>query len=107
VNSTRTLIFVLCAKYGFVTETVRAKLLEIAAAQFEFAYSSGGKTVQSGSIGGESINFAIPGVFDQAALAELCRQARKEIKDLTDSELEDYCDYEEAPVVNLSIRIQP
>jgi len=90
MGATNTLVWQIGCKYGFVTATVKAKLVEITNSQWDAAIGTGGKAVVSGSIGGESVSFSLPPGFNVAGLADLCRAAYREITDMTEAETEAY-----------------
>jgi len=86
-----TLAYAISLKTGYVTASAVTEVRRIAAGEYRTAYSAGGKVVASGTINGESVSFAVDGVFNSAGLLELCRVTEREIKDLTDAEFEDFC----------------
>jgi len=90
MGAQNTIVWQIGCKYGFVTETIKAQLIAITNAQWKLTMDSGGKTVVSGTIGGESVSFQLPQGFNPAGLAELCRATYREITDMTDAEVETY-----------------
>jgi len=90
MGATNTLVWQIGCKYGFVTETIQAQLIEITNAQWEAVTGTGGKAVVSGSIGGESVSFQLPPGFNVAGLSDLCRATYREIDGMTDAEVRTY-----------------
>ena len=88
--ATHTLVWQIGCKYGFVTETILAQLVEITKTQWSAVVESGGKPVVSGTIGGESVTFQLPPNFNPANLSELCRVITREIADMTDAQVRTY-----------------
>ena len=90
MDDSRTLVFALACDVGFDTAKVKAALMTMVRLGKDAAYGSGGKVLQSSSVGGESFNFSVPTGFDPTALIELCRTAYGIITEYTDAELETY-----------------
>lgn len=107
MNPTRTLAFVLGVKHAWVQTAVVTALEALIIQQFELAYDLGGKTVISGSIGGESVTYTVPGQFSPDQLAELCRALYADIEGLTDAELRTYALAREPASYRLTIALNP
>jgi len=90
MGATNEFIWQVGCRYGFVTETIKAQLIAITNSQWETVVGAGGKPVVSGSIGGESVSFAIPQGFNPANLSNLCLACYREITAMTDAEVEAY-----------------
>lgn len=104
MDDSRTLVWTLAADLGFDTAKVKSALLKMTIACRDAAYASGGKVLQSSSIGGESFNFSVPTGFDPTALPELCRVTYGIITDYTDAELETYALQKVSGGINVDFR---
>jgi hypothetical protein len=94
MDPVKTLCYGIFCKVGASVAAALVEVRRIALGEYKIAYSSSGKSVASGSINGESVSFAVPGVADPAALLSLCRSTEISIKDLTDAQFEAFV-YEE------------
>lgn len=90
MDPVKTLCYGIFCKVGADVALALVEVRRIAAGEYRVAYSSGGKTVASGSINGEAVSFAVSDVADPAALLSLCLSTDRAIKDLTDSQFEDF-----------------
>jgi len=107
MNPVRTLAFVLGIKYAWAISPVRSALEAIVIQQLSLAYGTGGKTVASGTVGGESVSFFIPGNFTPDTLAELARSLYSDIEDFTDDDLRAYALVKEPDSFRLSMNLNP